>query len=318
MREPSPSSHPPRSAVRGAIVAGSAVVVVLIVVLAGVLWVSGSTDDASGGGGQDGGGEQADATGSRRPLLVHLGDSYASGAGTQPLVEDSPLLCQRSQRNFGELVAARGRMRIVDASCAGATTGHLYDAQYDGVDGQLEALDPDAAVVTLMLGGNDSAMFSTIVGECSRAARDDPAGDPCRRALGDEPLGEIDRVTGPNLERALREVRGRAPRARVVIAGYPWLIGEHACRPAVQIADGDVAYVRALQRRLNRVVRAAADAAGAIYVDMSRASVGHDACAPKPRRWIEPQIGADSAIVLHPNESGQQAIADAVAAALGR
>lgn len=250
----------------------------------------------------------------QRPLLVHLGDSYASGAGTTPLVEDSPFPCQRSSLNFGELIAAKQNLRVIDVTCAGATTGDFYQPQYDGVAPQLDAVTEAADYVTMMIGGNDSAVYTVMVGDCTRLGADDPTGAPCRTTIGGALLDQIAEQTETDVQRALRDIRARAPRAQVLIAGYPWLMpATTACRPAVGVADGDVAYVHRVQTALNDAIAAAAAAAGATFVDMSRLSMGHEACAPRGTRWIEPQIGADSPIVMHPNALGQEAIADAVA-----
>ncbi|MBM7365974.1 SGNH/GDSL hydrolase family protein [Gordonia hydrophobica] len=289
------------------------VIAILLVAVGGAIWVIDATPRDPRPAEQ---GVQADADG--RPQLVHLGDSYASGAGTTPLVEDSPFACQRSQRNFGELVGLRRGMDVVDVACAGATTANLFQGQYDGVAPQLDAVTSKTALVTLMIGGNDSAIYMTMVGECTRRAADDPTGSPCRKAFGTQPFREIDDSVGADVERGLRSIRDKAPNARVVVAGYPWLMpARTSCRPAVGIADGDVDYVHRVQQALNDAISAAANRVGVTFVDMAARSIGHEACSPKGMRWIEPQIGADSAIVMHPNALGQRAIADAVGEVLG-
>ncbi len=245
---------------------------------------------------------------------AHLGDSYAAGVGLQPLVADSPFPCLRAQDNYGELLARRRGWTLVDVSCGGARTENLTRGQYEGVGPQLDALGPQIRVVTLTLGGNDGDVFATAVGECTRLGHEDPDGDPCRRALGVRLLREIDSRTRPDLEAGLKLVRERAPHARVLITGYPWLLPPTGgCFDEVSVAAGDVRYLRRLQQRLNDAVEAAARGAGAQYVDVSEVSTGHDACAGR-RRWIEP-MGAGSGS-LHPNAAGQRAMADAVAAAL--
>ena len=253
-----------------------------------------------------------------RPELVHLGDSFASGAGTSPLVEESPFACQRSQHNFGEVLAQRRDLRVTDVACAGATTLDLTRSQYDGVPPQLDAVTSDASYVTVMIGGNDSAVYMTMVGECTRLAQGDPTGSPCRTEFGAEPTRTVARKTANDVEQGLRRIREKAPNAHLVVVGYPWLMpARTSCRPAVGIADGDVAYVHGVQAALNRAISSAAQKAGATFVDTSARSIGHEACSPRGMRWIEPQVGADSSIVMHPNILGQRALADAVDAVLG-
>jgi len=244
---------------------------------------------------------------------VHLGDSFAAGAGTSPLVEDSPFTCQRSSVNFGQLVARDRGYRLTDVSCAGAWTKSLYESQYEGVGPQLDAVSADTDLVTLALGGNDAALYSTLVGDCARVAASNPSGAPCRAELGRGPQRAIDDEIAPAVTKALRDIAARAPHATIVIVGYPWLVPRSAaCRPAVRIADGDIAYVRRVQTGLNAAIADAASSAGAEFVDLSAVSDGHDACAAEDVRWIEPMVGGRSPITMHPNEAGQRAMADAV------
>ncbi|MGW0036294.1 SGNH/GDSL hydrolase family protein [Gordonia sp. NPDC003376] len=249
---------------------------------------------------------------------VNLGDSYAAGTGVPPLVEGSNPFCQRSSRNYAQLLAPRLQMPLIDVACAGARTVDLTTGQYFGVAPQLDALGPDTQLVTLMLGGNDEDTFGGAIRLCGSAARTDPTGSPCRDQQGDELSAPITETIEPDLEQALREIRSAAPLARVVAIGYPWILpATQGCYPTVQIATGDIPYVRELQADLTAAVRRAAGATGADFVDMSVVSDGHDACAGD-ERWVEPQQGSTARITLHPNARGQRAIADQVARTLGR
>lgn len=84
------------------------------------------------------------------------------------------------------------------------------------------------------------------------------------------------------------------------------------------VAEGDVPYLRSLQATLNDAVARAAAQTGVTYVDMSRASEGHDACAPLGVRWIEPVLQGTNPVVVHPNALGEAAMADQALQALRR
>lgn len=253
---------------------------------------------------------------------VHLGDSYAAGSGVTPLVEGSDLQCLRSQRNFGEIVAQRRGSQsptFRDVSCAGASTSALFTAQYPGVAPQLDAVGAQTTLVTLSLGGNDGATFGTVISSCSDVAASDPGGAPCAARYGARFTDAVVDTTGPAMVRALAAIRAAAPRARVIVVGYPWVMPPTGgCYPTMRIASGDVPYLRRVQATLNRVVRAAAARTGATFVDLDEASSGHDACAGADKRWIEPMVGARTTVPVHPNASGQRALADATLSALGR
>lgn len=247
---------------------------------------------------------------------VHLGDSYAAGTGVTPFVPDSPLLCQRSSLNFGHLVAQRRGLELTDVSCAGATTADLTAEQYYGVAPQLDALGPNTRLVTMTLGGNNDAVFGGSVSKCSAVAGAG-TGSPCRDRYGDQLAAPIEETVYPALVAGLQAIAQRAPNARVLIVGYPWILpATGGCFPQMQIAEGDVGYLHALQAELNVAVERAAGAAGATFVDMAQVSQGHDACAGTAR-WVEPQRGTTARVTLHPNAAGQQAMAEQVLAALG-
>ena len=247
---------------------------------------------------------------------VHLGDSYASGTGVQPLLEGSPFLCMRSQRNYGQLLSEEHGWKTTDVSCAGATTDDLTDTQYEGSPPQLDALDDSTDVVTLTLGGNDSDVFSTAVGECTRRGREDPSGAPCADVV-ERLTQRLQNRTAPALTEGFRAIREAAPNAKIYVVGYPWITPDgDGCYDEVPIAAGDLPGLHRLNATLNEVVRAAAeDADGVTYVDMAARSEGHDACAGEGQRWVEPMIGGPAS--MHPNAAGQQAMAVAVDAARG-
>ena len=255
---------------------------------------------------------------------VHLGDSYAAGTGAGEPVSGSSAVCMRTDQNFGEQLARRRGQPVLDVSCAGATTANLTADQYYGVGPQLDALSASTRVVTVMIGGNDADVFATLIGRCASLAESDPAGAPCRTAVGDRIERDLREQVGPALMRAFADIAAAAPNARVVVPGYPWVVpATGSCRPAVQLADGDVRFVREFQTRLNGLVAAAAEASGAVFVDLAERSDGHDACAPPGVRWIEPMrdpaTGSRTGVgAMHPNERGQTALADAVATALVR
>ncbi|MGC5247787.1 SGNH/GDSL hydrolase family protein [Gordonia sp. DT219] len=252
---------------------------------------------------------------------ANLGDSYAAGAGVLPVQGGSPFLCQRSAVNFAHLVATQRGVALTDASCAGAGTADVSTSQYFGVPPQLDALGPQTRLVTMMLGGNDENTFGGAISKCGDAAAAEagggvPTGSPCRDRYGTELSAPIDSEIYPALVDALKQVRERAPHARVLIIGYPWILPPtQGCYPAMRIAPGDVAYLRSLQSDLNDAIRRAAVQSGVTYVDMSHVSDGHDACAGAAR-WIEPQEGTTARITVHPNARGHQGIAEQVESAL--
>jgi lysophospholipase L1-like esterase len=247
---------------------------------------------------------------------VALGDSYTSGPGIPTQVDAN---CTRSNRNYPSLVAAAGRYAsFTDVSCGGATTVQMWQAQ--GTNGpQLDAVTRDTTLVTLQIGGNDIG-FGSIIATCAGLSAGAPAGDPCKEHY--DPAGGADQLTAaivrtaPKVAQVLRAVHHQAPHARVVVVGYPDLLPDTGpgCFPAVPFAAGDVPYLRGTEKGLNAMLRVEALLHGAEYVDTYGPTVGHDMCQAPAVRWIEPLVPAAPAAPAHPNATGEQAMATAVAA----
>lgn len=249
---------------------------------------------------------------------VNLGDSFSAGTGVLPLAPGTPLRCLQSEQNFAHIVARTQGHDLTDVSCGGAATDDFYSPQFEGARAQFDALSPSTDVVTVMIGGNDNGVFSGAIAACVSALANHPdATNPCEQQNGSTFEDKIVDITLPSIRQALRDIHTRAPDAKVIIVGYPWLIpAASTCEPLVPVALGDVPYLRNLQATLNEAVRQAAADTDTTFVDMSVVSEGHDACQPVGVRWVEPLLFADQFVPLHPNALGEAAIAAAVTEAL--
>ncbi|MDT0609199.1 SGNH/GDSL hydrolase family protein [Streptomyces lancefieldiae] len=251
---------------------------------------------------------------------VALGDSYSAGSGVLPL-DPTNLLCLRSTANYPHVIAATTGARLKDVTCGAAQTAHFTQAQYPGVAPQADALGADTDLVTLTIGGNDNSTFISAVTACGSAGLlSGGKGSPCKDRHGTSFDDQIDAHTYPALKAALRDVRAKAPNARVAALGYPWITpatADPSCFAKLPIASGDIPYLRGLQAHLNAVVRRAAEETGVTYVDFSRASDGHDACAPHGTRWIEPLLFGRSLVPVHPNALGERRMAEHTMSTLG-
>jgi len=259
----------------------------------------------------------AQATGPLR--YVALGDSYSAASGVLPPDPAAPVVCLRSTRNYPHVIAAVTGAQLTDVTCGAAETGHFGTAQYPGVAPQLDALGPDTALVTMTIGGNDSGVFIDSILQCGVAGASTLGrGSPCKDRYGSSFEDTVRTTTYPALVSALQAVRDRAPGARVAILGYPWILpAAGGCFDRMPVAEGDVPYLRSLQATLNDAVRRAAGKTGAVYVDLSGASDGHDACQPIGVRWVEPVLQGTNAVIVHPNALGEARMAALAMAVLG-
>jgi lysophospholipase L1-like esterase len=262
----------------------------------------------------------APAASAGEPLdYVALGDSYSAASGVLPPDPSAAPQCLRSTRNYPHDIAAATGAQLTDVTCGGADTGDFAGSQYQGVPPQLDALHPGTELVTMTIGGNDSNVFISSILECGTlGASTLGQGSPCRDRYGSSFEDTIRNSTYPALVQALQAVRDRAPDAQVAILGYPWILpATGGCFDKMPVAEGDVPYLRGVQATLNDAVRRAAEATGAIYVDMSRVSEGHDACQALGVRWIEPVLQGTNPVIVHPNALGESQMAAQTMAVLG-
>ncbi|TVT25812.1 SGNH/GDSL hydrolase family protein, partial [Amycolatopsis rhizosphaerae] len=230
------------------------------------------------------------STGGGTGRYVSLGDSYTSSPRTGVRVGE-PRGCARSDNNYPRLIAARlNPAEFVDVSCSGASTVDLTHPQAtkDGENPpQLDAVTSDTTLVTLGIGGNDIG-FIKLAGEC---ATTDPKVSPCQDKMdagGYDELAARISATAVKIAAVLTEIHARAPRARVIVVGYPTALPSgDGCWPFLPLGKADVAYLRESEEKLNRMLAVQAKAHQAGYADTASPSKGHDMCAKTRVKWVE-------------------------------
>ena len=279
----------------------------LVVLLALALTACSSSDGVPTAGGSP----QPPSTHSAH-RYVALGDSYSAA----PLVPVTDVAngCFRSSNNYPTLVAKALGTAVDDRTCGSATTANMTRAQHPDVPPQLDAVTPSTRLVTVGIGGNDEGVFSTLVFRCPTLRAGDPHGAPCQRSMErggkDVLLTALGRTTG-RIASVLAEVHRRAPRAKVLAVGYPQLVDAASQCPELPLAAGDYAYAEKVNRALSEAVRRAAETTGSTYVDVWKASSGHDICSEDP--WVNGSVDDEkTAARYHPFAAEQQAVAKLV------
>lgn len=258
----------------------------------------------------------------RDDQYVALGDSYTAAPLVPPT--DTSTICLRSAVNYPALVAkAMAGTELTDVSCSGASTRDTTSPQAGrtgSVPPQFDALRQTTDLVTIGLGGNDDRLFGGVLGRCMRVAASDPAGSPCRDSFASRGSGRLDTTFDDiteHIARVVTGVRERSPHARVLVVGYPQIVPESGTCDLLPLAAGDYPFAREVNERLTEAVRAAAQRAGAEYVDLWTATAGHDICADDP--WINGRVtSAQVALAYHPLAVEQQQVAQLVLDTLQR
>ena len=272
---------------------------------------------------------------------VALGDSYSSGEGLRPFIDDG---CHRSSRAYPTRVKRPGAAKTLYATasssgqtgsvrkaagvswafwaCSGAKTTNVLPESLGGVPQlragqavpgrktQLDAADLTRAdLVTLTIGGNDAGFVEVLV-LCAVSNCNMKAFEQGRRAI-------IDGV-GPSLEKVYRATAASAPRARILVLGYPELIpaskAEQACSALIAFR-GEGQLLRRLGTHLNETIEAAVAAVAETgakieFVPAEARFAGHEICGRKGP-WLNAFVpspiglGVDPAS-FHPNLAGQR------------
>jgi len=162
--------------------------------------------------------------------------------------------------------------------------------------------------VTISIGGNDIG-FADVMTDCVLNSL------PCTRL--DAQVSQALAALPARLDATYREIRRRAPKAALLVLGYPQLVvdpGASGAAPCAGLTADESGWVRQKGDELDRVIRTAAESAGARYLDASAVFAGHEACTPQP--WMEGVNFVNIASSFHPNAAGQEQFAQLVQAAL--
>ncbi|MEB7505864.1 SGNH/GDSL hydrolase family protein [Arthrobacter koreensis] len=238
-----------------------------------------------------------DKGGKRTVDYVALGDSYAAGFGGGAVLD----ACGRTAEGYPALLDALPRIELdADVTCAGATAASTPPAPPPGpvdLPEQIFALqaagtiDRNTDLVTLTIGGND-VRFTEVVAACAGEAL--PA--TCAPALA-AAQAYAATTLAPQVRQSLQQLRALAPRAELVLVGYPHLF-DGAGVPGLLTAEA-AGLFNAGTDSLNAVLAAQLPDRQSTYVDVVDEFAGHGVGSADS--WII--FGQDQAN-LHPNATG--------------
>ena len=238
---------------------------------------------------------------------VALGDSYAAGQGAGSYEN----ACMQSSLSYPERLDDIKHVKLIaDASCSGATTRDVLVQQLSVV-----RKNKNIGLVTVTVGANDLG-GTGVVAACAASI----SSPECRAALDAAyALMTPQSSTVPSrlalrLTAALGTVAATAPRAKILVTGYPYLF---ETPPATDPNYAAIAEITKATAALNTTIASVAQRLARVgvdirYVDVTAAFAGHGIGSPDP--WIN-AAGSDA---FHPNAAGYLAYAKALQPALLR
>ena len=222
------------------------------------------------------------------PSYVALGDSYSSGTGTRSYINDGTS-CQRSTYAYPALIAAARGYALNFRACSGATVTDVTNTQ-------LGALSASTSYVTISVGGNDAG-FADVLTECATPWW---AGN-CNAAI-DRAQSYINNTLPGRLSTLYSAIRTRAPKAKVVVVGYPRIFMGEDCNAGTWFSPAEITRLNQTADLLNSRTSAQASAKGFSFANPTSRFVGHAVCDDV--EWIN---GLSNPISesYHPNKAGQ-------------
>jgi lysophospholipase L1-like esterase len=221
---------------------------------------------------------------------VALGDSYSSGLGAGDYISSSGS-CDRSTRAYPEQWAdAESPVSFVSAACAGATTA-------DVLSSQVSALSASTTLVSITIGGNDAG-FSSVMETCVLGST-----SSCLNAVSAARAF----VTGQlpaRLDATLQGIRIHAPRAKIVLLGYPDLYDLSKSSTCIGLSTKDRIALNRGADALDNALSAAAAKNGDTFADVRPPFAGHEIC--DSGSWLHSVDILALSSSYHPNASGQE------------
>ncbi|XRQ02751.1 SGNH/GDSL hydrolase family protein [Actinomadura welshii] len=249
-----------------------------------------------------------------------LGDSYSSGVGSEATVADhNPLdRCHRTSKAYYHEVAKAFEFAKGSGfwACSGATTADVLNGK-GGEPPQIDRIGPGTSLVTISIGGNDVG-FSKVLAGCVVKL---PWSKNCTRQGEDiaERMAELRR----SLPDLLDKITAKAPRARVVVMGYPKAFSEVSGVDGDNITVSDQRWLNGRAYDLGRLIRqsvveadaekAARGRPGSVeFVDAYSAFAGHEVGSKDPyMNGLALNLSALEAEPrsYHPTAAGHRALA---------
>ena len=244
-----------------------------------------------------------------KPRYVAMGSSFASGPESN---KRGPNNCGRSQDNYPNRVADALGYRLVDVTCAGSTTSEILGpSKRYHKPAQIDAVTSGTDVVTITTGGNDVGYIGRLgVQSCVNLAMTGKRPLRCNanRVPSPAPVTESFVSVERRMEKMVRAVKARAPKAKVVFVDYPPVVSvaDVAC-PKLPLAPWEIVEAGLVADSLAAATAQAARATGSVLVQPSQAGKAHTVCSADP--WLQ---GFPGTPPYHPTESGKDGVADLV------
>ena len=221
---------------------------------------------------------------------VALGDSYSSGVGAGDYISSSGS-CDRSSLAYPEQWAdAHSFASFVSVACSGATTA-------DVLSSQVSALSASTTLVSITIGGNDAG-FSSVMETCVLEST-----SSCLKALTAAQAFVTDELPA-RLDATLATIKDDAPKAKIVVLGYPDLYDLTKSGSCIGLSTTDRTALNQGADELDSALATAANAAHDTFADVRSKFAGHEICDSSS--WLHSVDIFSISSSYHPTAAGQE------------
>ncbi|MFL6158603.1 MAG: SGNH/GDSL hydrolase family protein [Marmoricola sp.] len=255
------------------------------------------------------GGTEPTPTSTAIKHYVALGDGFVAAPYTSATADET---CLRSRDNYPAQVAkSLGTETVTDVSCTGASTESLTKPTKGAsgkkkVPAQFGAVTADTDLITLGIGLEEDNLVEDMFHICASL--------PCGRDVPATPLVEHLKNFGDQITAAIRTVQNVAPKAYIVVVGYPQIMPPTGlCSELPKMTDDQLTYANVVLKSVNDQLQSAARQTGSGFVDVAALSTDHTVCATDP--WVfGAKVAPGKGKPFLPRTAEQAAVAKAVVA----
>lgn len=285
------------------------------------------------------------------PIIVSFGDSYSSGEGIEPFidqelswptkVQSDDFLAHRSTKSWPKQIRVDGQTpELYFVAASGAVTADIDQKRQSKPYDRHGQKDPNKTLskqidvfntvngntvdyVTLTIGGND-VDFAEVITICATESSYLNAWlgktSDLKQKLN-ELWNNID-TTMANIRRVYEAIAREAPQATIIVAGYPQLLEKTGKGLTISKEEATLVNnkVHDFNGKIAELVKDCQSSIKIVFVDVETIFEGHEAYARD--EWINPIIPLAqaqdlsgpfvSAYSMHPNATGAEAYASRV------
>jgi len=254
-----------------------------------------------------------DAKESQRVKYVSLGSSFAAGPGVKDVADNSPDNCWQSDQNYARKLSQRLNLHLIDASCIGAKLSDI--ASPISIYSQMENIQSDTGLVTLLAGGNDLGYLARLMtASCENLLKQGKVHKtiPCLEMPEFPDIVDYEN-TEYHLNIITNAIIEKAPDAVIVLIDYATVL---PLTPLCDLTPMDTEYAiesNYIKGQLEDMLERVSTRNGTLLIKASEITRYHNVCSEEP--WIRDYKSAEwgmTTLPYHPTYEYMLAITDAL------